>query len=819
MLPRIIGFIGLLSASAALAQPLRPVPASAVRVEDTFWSARQKAGREGTLRQNIEQCEKTGRISNLEIAAGLKKGEYQGYFFNDSDVFKAIEGACDILEQTKDKGLEAKIDSWINIIAAAQRPDGYLNSYYTVKEGLDKRFSNLRDMHEMYCAGHLIEAGVAHHRVTGKRTLLDVAIKYANLLEETFGPSVLGKSARVPGVCGHEEIELALVKLTDATGEKKYLDLAAYFVEQRGRVEQLGGGGKRELGGEDQQDHKPVREHDQIVGHAVRAMYLYCAVADLAMRNNDQAYLNTLDRVWTDLTETKMYITGGIGNSSHNEGFTTQYDLPNDTAYAETCAAIGNVLWNHRLALLRGADGAKHADVMERALYNGVLSGVSLDGSRFFYTNPLASRGKHQRQEWHACACCPPNILRLVASVGGMAYAQSDSAIYVNLFMGSTADITLKADGKDVPVRVQQATDYPWESMVNLTFTMPEPARFDVYLRLPSWCPGGDLFVNDENAQRIADFSKPGYAKLSREWKPGDRITYHMEMPVLRVRSNQKIKGNVGRVALQRGPMVYCFEEADNEMEGGNVRGVALPVDAPIEAKRESDVLGGVVMLHTTGVRESDGTASAFPTSSLYAPIESTPQPLVAIPYYAWANRTPGDMVVWVPESLALAERPLDPTITATASHCFEGDTLTALYDELEPSSSGDHSVPRFTWWPKQGTTQWVQYEFAKPRDVSAVSVYWFDDSNRGGGCRLPVSWKLFYTEPGAVKGTAGEKSAAVWKEVPGVSELGVKGDAFNRVTFPSLRVGGLRIEAVLQGKTEKDADGYSGGILEWRLK
>lgn len=815
--------IVLFPAPLTRGQPLRPVPASDVKVQDTFWSARQRAGREGTLRQNIEQCEKTGRLSNFEIAAGLKKGEYQGYFFNDSDVYKAIEGACVILQTGGDPSLEAKLDAWINIIAAAQRPDGYLNTYYTVKEGLDKRFTNLRDMHELYCAGHLIEAGIAHRRATGKRTLLDVAIKYANLIDETFGPGTLGKSSRRAGVPGHEEIELALIKLADETGEQKYLDLAAYFVEQRGRAEQLGGaadGARRELAGDYQQDHRPVDDTSEIVGHAVRAMYLYSAATDLLIRRPDefQKYTQPLDRLWRDLTQTKMYITGGIGNSSHNEGFTTPYDLPNDTAYAETCAAIGNVLWNHRLALLHASDGARYADVMERALYNGVLSGVSLDGSKFFYTNPLASRGSHQRRDWYACACCPPNILRLIAGVGGFAYAHSDSAVFVNLFMGSTASITLhpSASGKDVSLRLQQATDYPWEGVVNFTFSLPEPARFDLFLRLPSWCPAGSVFINDEEARRDADLSHPGYVRLSREWKPGDRVTYMLDMPAFRIRAHPRVQPNVGRVALQRGPIVYCLEDADNPIQGANVRSVALPADAPIEAVRDTNLLGGIVLLRATGVRESDRTAGAFPASSLYAPVEPTPQPLVAIPYYAWANRAPGNMIVWVPESVALADRPLDPSITASASHCYENDSLTALYDGVEPTSSADHAIPRFTWWPRKGSREWAQYDFQSPRTVSAADVYWFDDSSVGGQCRLPASWKLTYLP---VHDGAPAPSPEPWRDIPGAGPFGVEANTFNRVTFPALRVRALRIEAVLQPGANATDDGFSAGILEWRVE
>lgn len=796
--------------------PVRPVPFSEVRVTDAFWSARQKAGREGTLEQNFAQCEKTGRFANFDAASGRKKADFQGYFFNDSDVYKLVEGAAYIIQQTHDKALEARIDSLIERIAAAQRPDGYLNTYYSLT-GIDKRWTEISQKHEMYCAGHLFEAAVAHYRATGKRTLLDVAVKFADHIESIFGPGVLGKSARRNAVCGHEEIELALVRLSEATGNRRYMDLARYFVEQRGRPEQFGGGDdKRTLYGEDYQDYAPVREHSRIVGHAVRAAYYYSAVTDLAIREGDQGYVDALDRVWTDLTSTKMYITGGIGNSAHNEGFTTSYDLPNDTAYAETCAAIANVMWNHRLAMLHGRDGARYADVMERALYNGVLSGVSLDGSRFFYTNPLASRGTHHRKEWHACACCPPNILRLIASVGGLAYAQADDAVIVNLYMGSEATLKVKGDGgKDVAVTLVQSTPYPWEGSVQLTMTLPEPTRFDLLLRVPGWCQNARLLVNGTDQTESVDHSHPGYAQVSRAWQSGDQVVFTMDMPAQRVRASANVKFDIGRVALQRGPIVYCVEAADNtESSGvrGSVRTIALPAGTEITAEARPELLGGVTVLRAAAVQLDPAPASGSSRpGSLYAPMLSRPAAIVAIPYFAWDNRTPGDMLVWLPESLTLAERPLDPTIRPSASQCFDGDTVTALNDLVEPSGSGDHGVPRMTWWPRRGTTEWAQYDFTAPRTISSTAVYWFDDSKVGGQCRLPSSWKLLY------KDGAGDK--AIWKEVPGASPCGVAGDTFNRVTFPPIRTTGLRIEAKLREKTAGEKDGFSGGILEWQIE
>lgn len=764
-----------------------PVSFEKVTITDSFWAPRQKANATGTLRANFEQCEKTGRFENF-VRAAKKEGKYEGLFFNDSDVYKAIEGACYVLLKTKDKELDAALDALIAKIAAAQQPDGYLNAYYTLTAP-DKAWTDLGMMHELYCAGHLIEAGIAHHHATGKRSLLDVAIRFADLIDSRYGPP-----PKMNGICGHEEIEIALLRLWKETNDTRYRDLAEYFLRQRGRSQQVGAapgeGHTRKLFGEYAQDHVPLEEQDHVVGHAVRAMYYYCAAADFAAMTGDQTFVPALEKAWTDLTGTKMYITGGIGNSATNEGFTSAYDLPNESAYAETCAGIGLTMWGHRMAMLHGVNGAKYMDVVERGLYNGVLSGVSQDGATFNYVNPLSSRGKHRRQDWFACACCPPNILRTVAQVGGMIYAQTSDSLIVNLYVGSRAEITVPASGgKQVPATIEQITSYPWNGDVQLKFTLPEPTTLNVLLRMPEWCRDASLSVNGE---KTALNEKNGYASVRRTWKNGDTITWAMDMPVERMRSHPSIAGNVGRVALQRGPVVYCFEKVDNPDVA--VRQAALPAGADIRVEQDPKLLGGVPVIRVQGLTSAGGDPTA-----LYQPEATRDVTLTAVPYYAWDNRAPGEMMVWMPESLALADKPLDPTITATASHCWEKDSVQAMYDTLLPSSSGDHAIPRMTFWPRQGTTEWVQYTFNKPRAVGGVEVYWFDDK---GGCMLPESWRVMY------------KKNDEWVEASSDAACGVLPDRFNTVRFNTVTTDAVRLEVKLRSGEKK----ASGGILEWRV-
>lgn len=769
-----LAFFTLLSAAAAFGQEhavFRAVPFTAVQIDDAFWAPRLKVAREAAVPHNFKMCEDTGRLGNFDKAAGRAEGAYEGYFFNDSDVYKVVEAAAYALALQKDPKLEKYVDDLIDRFARAQQKDGYLNTYYTLKEQ-DQRWSNLPKMHELYCAGHLIEAGVAHYQATGKRALLDISIKFADLIDSLFGPD------RRRDVPGHPEIELALVRLYRATGERRYLDLARFFVDQRGHSE-----GRRSAG-EYAQDHLPVREQMEVAGHAVRAMYLYCGMADLAMEGGDAGYLRAMESLWRDVVGRRMYLTGGIGPSAHNEGFTVPYDLPNDTAYAETCASIGLAMWNHRLNLLHGE--AKYIDVLEQGLYNGILSGISLDGKKFYYENPLASWGRHHRQEWYACACCPPNLARFFLSLGGYAYAHRDDAIVVNLYIGGRARIPLKVG----PVELVVDTQYPWDGRVKLTVRPEKEANFAVLLRVPDWCEGATVSVGGKAVDKPE--REKGYLRLSRSWKAGDTIEMNLPMPPRQVEAHPRVRSNTGRTAIMRGPLVYCLEAEDHQ---GRVRHLALPRPAKLTVQTRPDLLGGVTVVR--------GTALAADTEDwsgrLYRPAAAKPVEFTAIPYYAWDNREPGEMLVWLPEPPGMTDPTPLPGVKATASHCYRGDTPAALFDRLEPAHSRDRDIPRFTWWNHRGTEEWVQYDFEKPRRVSSVSVYWYNDGDTRGGIREPASWKVQYR--------AGEE----WRDAETQDAFRCKLDQYNDVTLEPVETTALRLLVKLQ-------DEYSAGILEWKM-
>jgi DUF1680 family protein len=755
-------------------QALTAVPFPDVHIQDAFWGPRQRINQTATIEANLRQCEQTGRIANFAVAGKLRPGKHQGALYNDSDVYKVIEGIAYTLTVRRDPALEKRTDAIIDLIAAAQQPDGYLDTYYTLVEPKN-RWKNIIHGHELYCAGHLMEAAVAYHQATGKRKLLGVARKLADHICNTFGPG------RKVDASGHEEIELALVKLYRATGDERYLKQARFFLDVRGRAD------LRKLFGEYAQDHKPVREQREVTGHAVRAMYLYCGMADVAALTGDRQLMTALESIWHDVVDRKMYVTGGIGPSASNEGFTVPYDLPNDSAYAETCAAVGMALWNHRMFLMTGE--AKYADVLERVVYNGLLSGVSLAGDRFFYVNPLGSKGKHHRQEWFDCACCPDNVLRYVAGIGDRVYAHRDNRIYTVLYMGNTATIPLK-DGK---VKLVQETKYPWDGTVTIRVEPEKDFRFEMYLRVPAWCkqPGpGALSVN---GGFVAADLAGGFFHIGRTWKKGDVIRLELPMPVERVHADPHVKADIGRVALQRGPVVYCLEGVDNS---SHPRGFVLPKTARLTASFEKDLLGGVVVVRGEALQVSRGKDGKLVTR---------PVKFQAVPYSTWDNRAPGEMVVWLPERPELAEVAgetgvLSRGVRLTASHVNPTDTLLALNDGILPKSSKDHTLPRMTWWDHQGTTEWVAYEFPEPRRLASAAVYWFDDTGIGR-CRVPASWRLLY------------RVGNGWREVrlAGGSTYGTALDRFNAVNFDPVTTPALRLEVRLR-------PGFSGGILEWRV-
>jgi DUF1680 family protein len=555
-----------------------------VNVHDAFWNPRIRTNQKTTMEANLHQCEITGRIKNFAIAGRLEPGQHQGLLFNDSDVYKVIEGIAYTLTTERDPELERRTDAIIPKIAAAQQPDGYLNTYYTLVKPQEK-WRKIRHGHELYCAGHLIEAAVAYYQATGKRTLLDVARRFADHIATVFGPGLRQETS------GHEEIELALLKLYRVSNDMRYLDLAQFFLDVRGRAD------KRRLFGEYHQDHKPVREQTEVAGHAVRAMYLYSAMADMASIKQDKGLVAALDHIWHDVVDRKMYFTGGIGPSARNEGFTVPYDLPNDTAYAETCAAIGMALWNHRMFLM--SPDSKYADVLERVVYNGLLSGVSLSGDHFFYVNPLASVGKHHRVPWFDCSCCPTNIVRYIPGMGERAYAYHDNDIWTLLYMGSTTTIPLQG-GK---VKLIQETKYPWDGEIRITLEPEKEFAFTLHLRVPAWC-------KQPPAIRVQGDSFPapppgsGVVQIHRKWKAGDEVRLTLPMPVERVYADPRVKADVGRVALQRGPLVYCLEGVDN---GGQVRNLCLPRTNNLQTAFEKDLLGGIVVIRGEALAVASG--------------------------------------------------------------------------------------------------------------------------------------------------------------------------------------------------------------------
>jgi len=547
-----------------------------------------------------------------------------------------MEGMAYSLSITKNKELENLLDYWIYLIARSQQPDGYLNTYYTLNHP-DKRWTDI-GMHEMYCGGHMIEAAVAHYKSTGKTTFLDVATKFADYLDSTFGP---GKKHWVPG---HEEIELALVKLYHVTGKEKYLNLAYWLLEERGREFT---GLKYNV---NIQNDVPVSQITDIKGHAVRAMYLFSGMADVFRAKQIPEYEGVLNRVWDDVVQRNMYITGGIGSSKSNEGFTEDYDLPNKTAYCETCASIGMVFWNNRMNLLSG--DAKYADVMERSLYNGVLSGVSLAGDFFFYVNPLESDGDHHRQRWFGCACCPSNIARFIPSVGDYIYAKSSNGLWINLFIGSSGTFTLKNRN----VTVKQTTEYPWNGRVQIAIHPDRQTEFDIHIRIPGWAnnqpvPGNTYLYADKSDAKFslslngspAEYKMDkGYAVISKKWKKGDIIVLDLPMPVRRIIAIEEVKEDRNRVALQRGPLVYCFEHPDNN---GQAMNIIVPDNITFTNEFKPDLLNGVVILKAQ--------APVATVSSDGLKVNTELRQITAIPYYSWANRGKGEMQVWVPRKAA----------------------------------------------------------------------------------------------------------------------------------------------------------------------
>lgn len=624
----------------------RPLPVPSVELQGLFGD-RQDAICDSTAETLLDRCVEAGMLQAIDVTQPspgvvIPIGPWGGttQMFWDSDLGKSIETVAYSLYRRPNPQLETRVDQIIDMYEKLQDKDGYLNAWFQRVQP-DRRWTNLRDHHELYCAGHLIEGAVAYYQATGKKKLLDIMSRYADYLITVFGHG----PGQTPGYCGHEEVELALVKLARVTGEKKYLDLSKFFIDERGTephffTDEAARDGRsaadfHQKTYEYGQAHLPVREQTKVVGHAVRAMYLYAGMADIATEYNDDTLTSALETLWDDLTTKQMYVTGGIGPAASNEGFTDYYDLPNESAYAETCASVGLVFWANRM-LGRGPN-RRYADIMEQALYNGAMAGLSLDGTRFFYENPLESAGKHHRWIWHHCPCCPPNIARLLASVGSYMYAIAENEIAVHLYGESKARFDLAG----AKVELSQQTRYPWDGAIRFDVALDRPARFALSLRIPEWAEGAALSVNGEKLD-LQSVVIDGYARIERDWKSGDKVDLLIPLTARKLFANPLVRQDAGRTALMRGPLVYCVEETDN---GEGLNGITLSADVSQAKTSEIAGLRGAVALDLPVSRDTADWGAALYRTSPPAAKQTSAR---FVPYPFWDNREPGEMLVWV---------------------------------------------------------------------------------------------------------------------------------------------------------------------------
>jgi len=791
--------VAMLVCSASLAAPqselkrdysVKPVPFSEVNVKDDFWTPRLETSRKITIPYCFEKCEETGRIRNFEKAAGLLEGKHEGIYFNDSDVYKVMEGAAYSLQVSPDPLMRMYLDKVITIMSAAQWEDGYLYTFYSIPERQpEKLWTDIASKHEQYCVGHMYEGAVAHYQVTGDKSFLNVATKNADLMCKVFNPD----SRTDPP--GHQEIEIGLCKLYRVTGDEKYLNQAKFFLDQRGRTGNRGPNGDRGLYGMYCQDHKPVTEQTRAVGHSVRAAYLYTGMADVAALTGNMDYIKAIDAIWKDVVDTKLYITGGIGAAGGHEGFGGHYELPNMRAYCETCASIANILWNHRMFLMHG--DAKYIDVLERVLYNAALSGIGMEGNLFFYPNPLESNGQHRRSPWFGCACCPSNVARFIPSVPGYTYAHKDGDVYVNLFVSGTGQI----ETKDNKVKLTQETSYPWQGTVRLDVEPEKSGKFAIMVRVPGWARNevvpSDLYRFQENTDEkvslevngraVSTETQRGFVRIERQWKKGDTIELDMPMPIRRVLAHPNVQDDRGRVALQRGPVVFCLEWPDND---GEVLNLVIPDDTRLDVDWRPELLNGVITIAGVGQtskRTLDGDI-----------VLSGKKDFTAIPYYAWAHRGQGQMAVW-PARKPEAARP-EPADTLTyiskTKASFVHVSLDAIKDQVVPASSSDASKLQLDFWPHNGTTEWLTFEWEEEHRISSVKVYWFDDTGRGG-CKVPKSWRVLYRD---AKGH--------YKPVDNKGDYPLEKDKFNKAAFEPVRTDAIKVEIEL-------FDDWSAGVQE----
>ena len=780
--------------------PISPVPFTSVKVTPgTFWGQRLEASRKVTIPLAFSKCEETGRYTNFSNAAQHMKDpskvfKVSGYSFDDTDPYKTIEGASYILQTYPDKQLVQYIDSVLDVIASAQEPDGYLYTSRTQnpKEphewAGDKRWTKEEDLsHELYNLGHMVEGAIAHYQATGSRKFLDIAIRYADCVCREVGPNP-GQACVVPG---HQIAEMALAKLYLVTGNKKYLDEAKFFLDYRG---------KTTIVHDYSQAHKPVIEQDEAVGHAVRAAYMYAGMADVAALTGDKDYIKAIDAIWDNIVTKKLYITGGIGATNNGEAFGANYELPNMSAYCETCAAIGNVYVNYRLFLLHGE--SKYYDVLERTLYNGLISGVSLEGNGFFYPNPLESMGQHQRQAWFGCACCPSNICRFIPSLPGYIYAVKGKDVYLNLFLSNSA--TLDVAGKKLALT--QKTEYPWNGETVLTIDKNTVGEFNLKVRIPGWLRNkvvpSDLYQYTDGKRLGYSFiingvtvplliSEDGYVNIERKWKKGDEVIICFDMEPRVVRANNKVAADRGKVSVERGPLVYCAEHPDNNFD---IMG-ALINQEPTFTLGKGEIAGTPIQTLIT-----DAQTLSF---NKQGKLEVHDQTLTLIPYYAWCHRGSGKMRVWLPQDLN-ATNPSQPATLASESKVSSSQekmpALTAINDRLVPKDETDRSVPYTHWWPKNGTTEWLGYEFPQESTVQSATVFWYDDGP-WGGCRVPQSWRILY-----------QNREGQWQPVTGADQYPTTKGSACTVNFDPVSTKALRLEVTLPADN-------SAGLFEWSIK
>ena len=778
-----------------------PVPFTSVKITaGTFWGQRLEASRKVTIPLAFSKCESEGRYKNFENATAhledpskVFKVNGVGYSFDDTDPYKTLEGAAYILQTYPDKRLEAYCDSVIDIIGKAQEADGYLYTARTQNPADphhwagDRRWVKEEDLsHELYNLGHMVEGAVAYWQATGKRKFLDIACRYADVACKEVGP-LPGQMRVVPG---HQIAEMAMTRLYLATGKKKYLDFAKFLLDHRG---------KTAIKTEYSQSHKPVVEQDEAVGHAVRAAYMYAGMADVAALTGDQDYVKAIDAIWENIVSKKLYITGGIGATASGEAFGKNYELPNMSAYCETCAAIGHVYVNYRLFLLHGE--SKYYDVLERTLYNGLISGVSLEGNGFFYPNPLESMGQHQRQAWFGCACCPSNICRFIPSVPGYVYAVKDRHVYVNLFLSNKS--SLRVAGKKVSL--SQTTEYPWNGDIIVSIDQNTAGQFAMKIRIPGWVRGQVVPSNlyqyydnkrlgyavKVNGREVAgDLTQDGYYTIDRKWKKGDKIQIHFDMEPRTVRANQKVAADRGMVSVERGPLVYCAEHPDNCFDIM----CALINQTPQFRLGKGEIAGTPILTLTTDAQTLNFNKQGR--------LETTEQTLTLIPYYAWCHRGSGKMRVWLPQDLN-ATTPSQPATLASESKVSSSSPVPALSsvnDRLIPKDEYDRSIPYTHWWPKNGTTEWLGYEFPAESTVQSATVYWYDDGP-WGGCRVPKSWRILYQD-----------AQGQWMPVTGADGYPTDKGSACTVNFDPVTTKAVRLEVTLPSDN-------SAGLFEWIIK